>query len=410
MTGSRILSCGALSAAVFLLFSPPDIAAQPYDWPQWRGAKRDGTTIESNWNWNWKVLPPKVKWRASVGLGYSSMAVSVGKVFTMGNVNDVDHVYALNEGNGKVLWTYTYPCPGADADNYRGPRSTPAVDGERVYTLSRVGHLLCINVDSGQLVWSKSLTRDFAGRMPLWGYSGSPLIAGNLLIVENGAYQNNRSVIALNKSNGRLVWASGSDRPGYSSPVPCRIGDVPMVAVFSAQSISGRLLSNGRQVWRYNWKTADDVSAATPIIWEDKVFISSGYNSGCSLVQFGNNYARPVWSNRYMRNHFSSCVLVKSHLYGFDENELRCMDITNGRIKWRTTVYGKGSLIAADDKLIVQAFNGMNAVVEANPWQFKELGRIQILNGKGAWTAPVLANQLLLVRYQSQLVALNIGG
>jgi len=408
MTGSRRFLSSGLFAAVFLHFLPIGAEAQPYDWPQWRGPNRDGKSIESKWNANWKALPPKVKWRANVGQGYSSMAVSVGKVFTLGNENDVDRVTALSEGNGKVLWTYTYPCSATDADNYRGPRSTPTVDGDYVYTLSRLGHLLCINVDSGKLLWSKNLVRDFNGAMSLWGYACSPLIAGSLLIVENGNTAG-RSVIALNKTNGQLVWANGNDRAGYSSPVSCRIGDTPMVAVFSAQSVSGRLLSNGRVVWRYNWKTTDDVSAATPIVWEDKVFISSGYNSGCALIHVGNNFARRIWSNRYMRNHFSSCVLVDSHLYGFDENELRCMDITTGNVKWRTNTYGKGTLIAADGKLIIQAYNGMNAVVEANPWNFKELGRVQVLNGKGAWTAPVLANQLLFVRYQTQLIALNVG-
>lgn len=378
------------------------------DWPNWRGLNHDGISQEANFHWDWNRVPPKELWRAPVGLGYSSVAVGTRKVFTMGNVNDTDQILAFNEANGNLVWRYAYPCAAMALDTYRGPRSTPAIAGDQVYTISRLGHLLCLNFDTGQLQWRRDLRGDFKGNLPLWGYSGSPLVMGNLLIVETGNAQG-RSVVALNRMNGKLVWANGSDRPGYSTPVPFKIADYEGVAVFSGQSITGRMLSNGRAIWRQKWTTRDEVQVATPIIFEDKVFVSSGYNSGCALIRFGNNFSGAIWSNRYMRNKHSTCVLIKSHLYGFDEKELCCMDIVNGRVKWRSRKYGSGSLIAAGDKLIVQAENGVIAVVEASPWRFKELGRVQLFRSNQCWTAPVLANGRLFIRNKDTLIALNVG-
>lgn len=392
--------------ATLLLLGP--LSARAADWPNFRGPNFDGISSEEDFHWQWNVRKPTVRWKTDVGIGFSSVAVSLGKVFTMGNLKDTDYVMAFNEADGKLAWRYTYPCIAGDLSTRPGPRATPTVVGDQVYTLSKLGHLLCLNFDTGQLHWSKNLVSDFGGNYPAWGYSGSPLVYGNLIITETG-HEKGRSVIALNRLTGKLVWANGTDRPGYASPVPFKIGQLDGVAVFSGQAITGRWLSNGRPIWRQNWKTTDDVNAASPIIWENKVFVSSGYNSGCALIRFGNNYSRAIWSNRYMRNKHTSCVRIGSHLYGFDEKELRCMDIVTGAINWRSKNYGAGSLTAAGDKLIVLAETGLLAVVEASPWQFKELARVQTLAGKEIWTPPVLANGTIYVRNNGSLLAIDVG-
>lgn len=378
------------------------------DWPNYRGPNYDGVSRETDFYWEWNIRKPKLLWQANVGVGFSSVAVSLGKVFTMGNFKDTDHVMAFDEAKGNLLWRYTYPCTAADLSNRPGPRATPTIVGDQVYTLSKLGHLLCLNFDTGHLVWSKHLVSDLGGQLPGWGFSSSPLVLGNLVIVETGNTKG-RSVVALNRLTGNFVWGSGTDRPGYSSPAPFKIGDYDCVAVFSGQSISGRQLSNGRLVWRQPWKTQDDVNAASPIIWENKVFVSSGYNSGCALIRFGNNYVKPIWSNRYMRNKHGSSVLIGSHLYGFDERELRCMDVVTGAVNWRSNLYGAGALTAAGDKLIVQAETGLLAVVKASPWRFQELSRVQATAGKEIWTPPVLANGAIFVRNKGTLLTIDAG-
>jgi outer membrane protein assembly factor BamB len=402
---SRFLALSLLT--VSLISFPRPLIAQQFNWPNLRGPAHNGVSGEGDWNWNWKVAAPKVKWRVDLGLGYSAVAVVDGRVFTMGNTKAVDYIYALEEKSGRVLWNYSYPCTSDDISNRRGPRATPTVAGLRVFTLSHMGHLLCLDYNSGRLIWSRTLMKDLGGNRPLWGYSASPLVVGSLVIVETGN-RKNASVVALNAENGRTVWASGTDDAGYSTPVPFQMGDLGGVAVLSGESISGRLVNNGRILFRSQWRTRDGINVASPLIWEDKVFVTSGYNSGAALNRFGNNYFQALWSNRYFRSEMSSPVLIDGHVYGFDDSELRCVDIVNGVVKWRSNLYGKGALMAAGKRLVVQAENGPLAVVEATPWQFKELARLPIASAKECWTQPVLSNGTIYARVGGSLVAVDV--
>ncbi|MFT4689713.1 MAG: PQQ-binding-like beta-propeller repeat protein [Verrucomicrobiia bacterium] len=388
------------------LFASPAFAQQQFDWPQWRGPNRNGVSTETNWVADWGKKPLKVVWRANVGDGYSSMSTSANRVYTMGNFRDSDTVFCLNDKNGKVLWRYNYPCAAADLENFRGPRCTPTVDGNRVYTVSRLGHLLCLNANNGTLLWTKNLINDYNGRHNYFGLSGSPLVIGNTLIVETGSAK--WSVVGLNKATGRFLWGNGNNMAGYSSPVPMQFGREPGVVVLSAQTVTGRVASNGRVVFRRSWTTQDGNNVATPLVWQDKVFVSSGYKVGCALLQVGEGVARPVWSNRNMRNHFSSSVLIGGHIYGFDESELRCMDLITGTIKWRTRVYLKGSLMGAGDRLIVQSETGTLAVVEASPWKFTEISKSKIFNARRTWTVPVLSNGRIYTRNRASLICLQL--
>ena len=399
----RFLVCGVALAG------PVNPAwAQSLNWPGFRGPNHSGVTDDANWIADWKAAAPKVNWRADVGRGFSSVAVVDGRVFTMGNRAEVDYVYALEEKSGKVLWNYSYPCTSDDVSNKRGPRATPTVAALRVFTLSHMGHLLCLDYNTGRLIWSRHLVDDLGGNRPIWGYSGSPLVIGDRVIVETGN-RKNASVVALNAANGRVVWASGNDDAGYSTPTPFKVGDYEGVAVFSGESISGRMVADGRILFRSQWRTRDGVNSATPVIWEDKVLVTSGYNSGAALIRFGNNYARALWSNRLLRSEMSSPVRIGSHVYGFDDAELRCIDLVNGAVKWRSNAYGKGALTAAGGRLIVQGERGLLAVVEASPWQLKELGRFAVLNVADCWTQPVLSNGAIYARGGGTLVSVNVG-
>ena len=377
-----------------------------FDWPQWRGPNRDGISAEKDFATTWPKEGPPRLWSANLGGGYSTVAVVGDRLYTMGNVNDVDRVMCLNTATGKQLWDYKYPCSAADPNGYPGPRCTPTVDGNLVYTVSRQGHLLCLSAANGALVWNQHLVNNFGGRMPQWGFSGSPLVEGNLLILETGAQ--GRSVLALNKLNGRLVWATGNYAAGYSSPVAFDLGRERAVAVFSAGGLTCRAVSNGRILWHYNWRTSYDVNAATPIVFDDKIFISSGYGSGCALLQMTANSVQLVWSNKNMRNQFSSCVRSRGHLYGFDDNQLRCLDLITGAVKWSTLAYGKGSLMTAGGRLILYGERGRLGLAEASPTGFQELAGAQVLGGNSTWAPPVLANGHIYCRSFASLACLNV--
>ena len=379
---------------------------QGNDWPQWRGPQRNGISEETGWLTSWPPSGPKQLWRGKVGVGYSSVSVSNGRLYTMGNVAEVDHVYCLDANTGAELWQHSYPCSSKDPNGYPGTRCTPTVDGDRVYTVSREGHLFCLNTADGKVIWAKNFSKEFGASTPTWGFSGSPLIEVNLVLVEVGGP--GASVVALNKMTGAVVWKNGSEGVGYSSLIAYTEGAQRCLAVFSKETIVGRSLRGGTELWRHPWKTSYGVNAATPIVEGDKLFISSGYNFGCALLQISVRPARVLWQNKNMRNHVNSCVLWQSHLYGFDEGELKCLDFKTGEVKWVQRGYGKGALMMADGKLILYSDNGKLGVAEASPAGFKELANSQVIGGKSTWAAPVLASGKIYCRSLEDLVCLDV--
>jgi len=373
------------------------------DWYQWRGPNRDGISTEKGWLSVWSEGSPKVLWRVSVGVGYSSVSVSSGRVYTMGNVEKMDTVYCLDADTGDVVWQYSYPCE-AKGEGHPGSAATPTVDGKPVYTLSRDGDLFCFDTDSGEVIWSKVLPRDFNAKAPEWGFSCSPLVLDNWLILDVG------QTLALDKATGELIWKSKDYGASYSSPIAFRLDGKSRLAVFPASGLVILNAENGQQLSRYPWKTKYDVNAVTPIVSGDKVFISSGYNTGGALIQISGSKPKVIWKNKNMRNHFNSCVLWKGHLYGFDESTLKCLDFQTGAVKWKKRGLGKGSLMLADGKLIIMGDKGDLVIAEASPDSFQEISRAKVLSGL-CWTVPVLSGGKLYCRnHPGDLVCLDVSG
>jgi outer membrane protein assembly factor BamB len=401
------LFCGAV-ATVLLSFS-----ASADDWPQWRGPKRDGISTEKGWKATWPATGPKKLWSKPVGIGYSSMAVADGRIYTMGNVENQDVVSCFNAETGDVVWKHEYACPAKDPNGYHGTRVTPTVDGDNVFTLSRHGHLFCLDAKTGKVKWTKNLISDLGGReikhsggREGWGYSASPLVEKDMLLVEPGG--EGASVVALDKKTGKAIWKNGNDIAGYASMVAFDLEGERCFTHFAADHFVVRRMKDGSELWRHPWKTSYGVNAATPIVQGDTVFISSGYSFGCARLKMTKAGVTEMWRNKNMRNHVNSCVLLGDHLYGFDESELKCLDWNTGEVKWAARGYGKGSLMAADGKLILFSQNGKLGIAEADPTAFKELSSVQVLQGKDTWAHPVLANGRIYVRNVDTLVALDV--
>lgn len=386
-------------------------AAESYDWPQWGGPRRDGISRESRWNWNWPKNGPRRLWSQKVGVGWSDVAVAGGRVFTLGNLGDVDHVACLDAATGRVLWDFPYVCLAADPNGYLGPHSTPTVDSGLVFTMSRRGDLVCLRATDGFLVWSRQLVNESRARTPAWGFACSPLVEGNLLIVETGAP--GRSVMAFNKFNGAFVWAGGNDTAGYSSPIAITGKESRLIAVFSAHALTAHDARNGRAVWSFPWPTPYDANGATPLLVEDdKLFISSGHGTGCALLRVTDTPPKPVWTHKLMRNHLNSSVLYRGHLYGFDDDkvpQLRCLRVTDGSVRWATAEPGRGALTLAGDKLILFTDAGRLIVAEANPETYQEVAATQVFQRRDRfWTPPVLSWGRLYLRHFDTLVCLDV--
>ncbi|MGO8926437.1 MAG: PQQ-binding-like beta-propeller repeat protein [Limisphaerales bacterium] len=374
------------AAAVLALIILGPFTSSGDDWPCWRGPDRNGISPEKGWQTQWPAEGPKQLWKASVGTGFSSFSVSDGRVYTMGNTANTDWVFCLEAATGKRLWGHSYPCPLA-ANNFEGgPCATPTVADGRVYTFSRKGDLFCLDAAKGIVIWSKNLNRELGLEIPTWGCASSVWIEGPMAVVNMGS-----AGVALDRKSGQVVWVSAKGPGAYATPVPFKRGSELCLAILSRQALVAVKAADGHELWSYPWKTDYDVNAADPIVDGDKIFISSGYNHGGALLRVDGQTPEKVWENKNLRNHFDSCVLWQGHLYGPDDNGLRCVAFDTGDLKWTYSEFGKGSLMVADGKLVALSEKGELIIAEPTPAEFKPIARAQVLKGK-CWTTPLLSN------------------
>ena len=378
------------------------------DWPQFRGPNRDGVSPEAAVLKSWPASGPKVLWTAPVGEGYSQVVSVKGRLYTLAQQGEDQVALAFDGATGKRLWRTRIDGEYNDGQG-DGPRSTPTVDGEMVYALSANGKLAALRAGNGEVVWQHDLRAEYGANPPQWGISTSPLVEGNLLIVNVGG-SGNKSIVAFDKTNGKVVWTSQGDGAGYSAPIAITVRGVRQVIVFTADAILSISPKDGRLFWRSGWETSYDVNAATPIFLPpDKLFVSSGYDTGSAVLQINRTNVTEVWRSRGMKNQFSSSVLHNGILYGFDNATFKAIDAATGNERWKQRGFGHGSLILAGGHLIVLSDKGKLALVQATPDEYKELGNAQVLEGK-CWTSPSLADGRLYVRNEEQLIAFDWKG
>ena len=385
-TGSQIMNLTGSRAIAVLGLVLLSHGAPAADWNRYRGPDVNGISQETGWQTKWPDEGPKQLWKASVGMGFSSVSISQGRVYTLGNSKDVDTVFCFDAATGAVLWKYSYPSP-LDPKFYEGGTScTPTVDAGRVYTLSKSGDFICLDAGKGTLIRSNNVAKELGLKIPTWGFAGSVLAEGNLLILNVGS-----AGAAFDKTTGAVVWKSAAGESGYATPLPADWAGERVVAIMGAQALNVVKLADGGKVWSFPWKTEYDVNAAAPILQGNQAFVSSGYGHGAALIKVTGKQPAVVWESKKMRNHFNSSILWQGYLYGVDEGQLSCLDWQTGEVKWTDTKFGKGSLMMADGKLIALSEKGELIIAEASPKAFQVVSRAQVLGGK-CWTVPVLAN------------------
>ncbi len=338
------------------------------------------------------------------------MTVADGRVFAMGNTGkktNTDIIYCFDAVTGNEIWKYPYPCPLEPKYYEGGTLGTPTVDGDKVYTLSKMGSLFCFNAANGNVIWQKELNKDMGNELPTWHFSSSALVVGDMLVLNIGD-----AGLALNKNTGATIWTNGKGKCGYATPVPFVMDGQRGLAIFGMNSIIAVSPTDGKKLWQFPWVTKHDVNAADPVFYDKYVFISSGYNRGCSLLEINAGQATKVWESKVMRTQMNGCVLYDGFLYGFDEKELKCIAPQDGAEKWGEKSLGKGALtMSADGRMIIMSDKGELVIAEANPQQFKVLARAQILPKGKCWTSPVLANGKIYARNAAgDLVCVDVGG
>jgi outer membrane protein assembly factor BamB len=383
--------------------------AMAADWPNYRGPDFNGISKESGWSVKWPAGGPKQLWKASVGTGYASLSAAASRVYTMGNKNDTDTIYCFDAVTGKEVWKHSYAAP-LDPHVYDGgPSATPTVSGDHVFTLSKRGVVHCLDAAKGTVLWETNLMKGLNVGMPEWGFSGSVYVLGDICVLNVG-----ETGTALDKKTGKVLWSNGTEKSGYSSPVPFQHGNDAAVMMALKQHVAAVRVKDGRELWRFPWKTQYDINAADPIPVGKQVFISSGYNHGSALYDVSATPPKVVWENREMRNQMNSCVLWEGHLYGIDcpskGAELRCVELKTGALKWAESSPGKGSVMMADGKLIVLGEKGELIIAEATPAAFKPLARAKVIDGK-CWSAPVLSHGRIYCRTGAgDVVCVDVSG
>lgn len=390
--------------STFLLLSLTVVAA---DWPQWRGPNRDGISAETGLAASWPSGGPPLVWKIKgLGEGYSSLAISKGRIYTQGQRAGKEWVIALDVKTGNKLWEIAAGNPFSN-DRGDGPRGTPTVDGDRVYAITGAGALVSLDAATGKVNWTQDFVKDYGGSVPHWGYSESPLIDGNRLIVMPGG--RGASVVSLEKLTGKVQWKAGSDAAGYSSAIVADIGGVRQVIALSAQNALGLQESTGEVLWRYDKVSNRTANVATPIYHDGAVFVSTAYGTGCALLKVGKSSMTEAYFNRDMMNHYSSSVLINKTLYGFSNAILTAMDFGDGKVLWRDRSVGKGSVTFAQGHIYALGEDGVMGLVKADPAAYKEVSRFSFNKGSlPTWSPPVISDAKLYLRDQDNLYCHDI--
>jgi len=388
-------------------------AQSSVDWPQWRGPDRNGISKETGLLSQWPRSGPPVAWSAAMlGAGYGSIAVQGDRVYVQGMRNRQSVVSTLNRADGKLVWVRILG-PAGDNDRGPGPRSTPTIDGDRVYVLSETGDLACLRVADGSVIWQRNILKEFRGDNPYWLLSESPLIDGNNVIVTPGG--RGAGVVALDKMSGKTVWASKelSDGAGYSSPIIADVGGVRTIMTFTADAGVGVRASDGKLMWRNTTAANGTANIATPVYSDGKVFFTSSYGAGAALLGLraaGNEVrAQEIYSTRDMKNHHGGVVLVNGYIYGFNDSILTCLEFASGKMVWRDRSVGKGAVTYADGHLYILSEDNIVGLVEATPAGYREKGRFTIADqGLPSWAHPVVSGGRLYIRNQGTLTGYDV--
>ena len=413
-------SIACLCAGMGLLAASFPALAGPSDSPQFRGPARTGRADANKISAQWPAEGPKLLWSVKgMGEGHAAPSVAKGRIYGMGLRGSDEVVWALDEKTGKEIWSTRIDAAvrlDAPQGGY-GPRSTPTVDGNRIYVVGVAGMLACLDTSTGNVQWRSSLVKEHGGRIPAWGYCESPLIEGDRVIATPGG-QN--TVVAFKKTNGAVLWKSRVERGGevaYSSAIGATFGGKRQVIQFLSGTLAGIDVASGDLLWTFDAPaTPRGINCSAPLFQDGLVFAAAAYQHGGALgrlkVDGGKFSAEQVYFTKDMRNHHGGMVLDGKHLYGFDESNLTCMEFETGKILWQNRSVGKGSVLAVGKYLICRSERGPVALVEMNPAEYVEKGRFEQPERSNApsWPYPVVANNRLYLRDQDVLLCYDLSG
>ena len=402
-----------------------DWRTTPHDYPGFLGLgywpEVKGVTLDPDW----QAHPPELVWRHEIGAGWSSFAIVGNYAFTQEQRGDQELVTCYRLDTGAPVWTHADTARFDPADFQGGlggigPRCTPTIVGERVYTQGATGIVNCLEARTGRVVWTHDTIAETGADVTVWGKSGSPLVTDGVVIISVGAPLDlaarekfHSSLVAYDAESGEVLWAAGSRPASYATPVVATLAGVRQILIVNESYVTAQRATDGKVLWEQPWGSETDTSASCvqPIpLADDRVLLCKGYGVGVSLLQVardadGHFTAKPVWDppiNPVMKSKFANLALRDGYAYGLDEVLVECLDVATGNIKWkkrRHPEFGHGQLMLVGDKLLVISETGELALVEASPERYHELASIQALDAANVtWNNPAFSAPYVLVR------------
>lgn len=385
--------------------------AGPDDFPQFLGPHRDAR-IDATIDADWTAHPPEIAWKQPIGEGWSGFAVQGNAAITMEQRGASEWVSAYSILDGSLLWKYEIPGRHTTLPGGTGPRSTPAIAGDRVFAASAVSEFVCLDLRSGKKLWSQSLLdlagtnqQDFEAAV-VWGRAGSPLIIQDKAIVPlGGADERAATLIAFRVDTGQELWRGGQGQITYSSPVLAQVDGTPQILFVSEQKAAGYDPQTGRQLWEIPWPghSDSDPAIAQPVIVDkNRLLLGKGYSEGAMLIQVqhvGDQWnAERVWKNKtVMKTKFTTAVVRNGYAYGLSDGILECIEIDTGKRQWKRGRYRHGQLLLVGEHLIILSEEGVLVLLEADPQHFRELASMPVISDV-SWNTIALSGKRLLLR------------
>lgn len=379
------------------------------EWPGFRGPARDGVIRGLRINSDWSAAPPVQIWRRPVGPGWSSFAVQGDLIYTQEQRGDEEMVAAYRLSTGEPVWRHSNPVRFYESNGGAGPRATPTIDHDRVFAHGATGIVNALDARTGTVLWSHDSSVDTDVPVPGWGFSSSPLVVDDkVIIAASGA------LIAYDVATGETRWLMKSRGGSYSSPHLLTIDGVSQIVLMGGRGTTGVAVADGTVLWENAWAGAPMVQPAS-ISGGDLLITSADAMGGLGVRRLGVTLGAggwtvaERWTSRGLKPYFNDYVIHKGHTYGFDGNILSSVNLENGERAWKGGRYGNGQMIllADQDLLLVTSEEGELALVSATPDKFTEIARIPALHAK-TWNHPVIVGDVLLVRNGEEMVAFRL--
>ena len=385
--------------------SPPAAANGQAEWPGFRGPKRDGIVRGVRIKTDWSISPPVQLWHRPVGPGWSSFAVSGDLIYTQEQRGDKEIVACYKASTGQPVWSHSDAARFFESNAGAGPRATPTLSNGRVYTFGATGILNALDAATGAVVWSHNVSPETGVKVPFWGFSSSPLVLGNMVIVAASG-----QLVAYDAGSGNRRWLGPAGSGSYSSPHLATIDGVAQVLLVSSAGARGVSLADGKQLWEHTWSSN---SIVQPALTADGDVLITSQDNGTRRITVTHGPSgwttTERWTSNGLKPYFNDFVIHKDHAYGFDGRILACIDLKDGQRNWKGGRYGNGQLVLLPDQdlLLVLSEEGELALVQATPDGFTERATFPAIQGK-TWNHPVLVGDVLLVRNGEEMAAFRL--